>query len=154
MLHYSMNRLPVSLFVQLQISLSALSSRQLKLQEAVLYSDYTHFSPYPHHLFPLHTLSYTKSFRGGILPSLLFTEMLSHTGTTDKPHNLFSNGSSHSTGPWVNRVHGVPGLLVATTKPGPFEPSSPHKLWLLHKEQTCSCQGEVGWGRGGVRGWG
>lgn len=47
MLHYSLNRLPVRLLVQLRISV--FSSRQLKLHEAVLYSD---FCPYSDHLFP------------------------------------------------------------------------------------------------------
>lgn len=52
-----------------------------------------------HHLFPFHTLFYIKFLRGDILPSLLLNEMLSHMGTTDKPHNLFSDGSRHSQGP-------------------------------------------------------
>lgn len=44
--------------------------------------------------------------------------MLSHTGTVDKPHNLFSNGSSHSL-----------DLFEAKTNPGLglFELSSLHE---------------------------
>lgn len=53
---------------------------------------------FPPHFPQLHSLHLFVNFRVEILPPLLLIKMLSHTGTFDKPHSLFSNGSCHSQG--------------------------------------------------------